>query len=113
MMLLCDQGVIKLFGNWLADTDASFTRLRADGAFVFSAAYNGRIGEIAEGAVMYSEAGATATVASLWEQGMRVLDENGQAVAAIRGTAPNHEQEITYTFATEKGKTYTFVKENL
>jgi hypothetical protein len=44
---------------------------------------------------------------------MRVLDENGQAGAAIRGTAPNHEQEITYTFATEKGKTYTFVKGNL
>ena len=112
MLLLSDKGIIKLFGNWLEDKDASFTRLRAAGAFVFSAEYDGSAREIAEGAVMYSEAGATAAVASLWKNGMTVLDEDGNPVKTVKGTAPNHDEEIIYTFATEKGMTYTFRKES-
>ena len=42
---------------------------------------------------------------------MVVLDEDGNAVRTVRGTAPNHAEEIVYTFATEKGRTYTFMKE--
>lgn len=110
MMLLSDKGVIKLFGNWLADKDAKFARLRAAGAFVFSAEYDGEKQEIVEGATMYSEAGATATVASLWEEGMAVYDESGNRVTTTRGTAPNHPDERTYTFDTVAGKTYTFKK---
>ncbi len=110
MMLLGDKGVIKLFGNWLADKDAKFVRLRAPGAFIFSAEYDGESQQILEGVTMLSEAGATATVASLWDTGMIVLDEYGNIVETTRGTAPNHDDEITYTFDTEAGKTYTFMK---
>ena len=110
MMLLSDQGVIKIFGNWLADKPAKFVRLRASGAFLFSAEYDGDAHEIKEGAVMYSEAGKTATIASLWADGMTVLDENGSHVKTTKNTAPNHPDEITYTFETEAGRTYTFVK---
>ena len=110
MMLLSDQGVIKLFGNWLEDTDAKFVRLRAPGALVFSAEYDGETNEAVEGVTMYSEAGASATVASLWDEGMIVLDSNGKRVPTTIGAAPNHEEEITYTFDTIAGETYTLKK---
>lgn len=110
MLLLSDQGVIKLYGNWLADKDAKFARLRAPGAFLVSAEYDGDSREILEGATLYSEAGATATVASLWDEGMFILDGDGNIVNAVKGTAPNHEEETTYTFETKAGETYTFVK---
>lgn len=108
MLVLSDQGVIKLFGNWLADKDAAFTRLRTDGAFLLSASYDGDKQEVSS-ASLYSEAGGTATVASPWTD-MKVLDEAGKEVALTEGTAPNHEEERTYTFATEAGKTYTLIK---
>ena len=110
MMLLSDQGVIKLFGNWLANTDAKFVRLRANGAFVFSAEYDGAANEIKEGATMTSEKGATATVATLWADGMTVKDSEGNIVPLTKGTAPNHEDEVVYTFDTKAGETYTFTK---
>ena len=109
MMLLSDKGVIKLFGNWLEDKDAKFVRLRASGAFVFSAEYSGIEHRIREGAVMTSEAGEDTTIACLWPEGMRVLDENGEEVETVRGSAPHHPEEITYTFSTEAGRSYTFV----
>lgn len=110
MMLLSDRGVIKLFGNWPEDKDAEFVRLRASGAFVFSAAYDGNTREITEGVTMYSEAGAVAVIASPWKEGMIVLDENGGCVDTVTGTAPNHPEEITYTFRTESGRTYIMRK---
>lgn len=108
MMLLSDKGVIKLFGNWPEDRDAKFVRLRASGAFVFSAAYSGTARRIRGGAVMISEAGSDATVASLWPEGMSVWNEKGCEVETVRGTAPHHPEEITYTFSTEAGMSYTF-----
>ena len=110
MMLLCDKGVIKLFGNWLEDKDAHFVRLRASGAFVFTAAYNGTLREIEEGVTMFSEAGETAAISSLWKEGMVILDENGDPVKTIVQPAPHHPEEIVYSFATEAGKTYTMKK---
>ena len=110
MMLLSDKGVIKLFGNWPSNKDGTFVRLRASGAFVFSAEYDGNSKEVVDGVTLYSEAGGTATVASLWADGMVILDENGRRMEAVQGTAPNHADEITYTFCTEAGKTYTLIK---
>ncbi len=110
MMLLSDRGVIKLFGNWPEDRNGEFVRLRASGAFVFSASYDGNTREIADGVTMYSEAGATAVLASPWKEGMIVLDEEGNCVDTVPGTAPNHPEEITCTFPTESGKTYTLRK---
>jgi len=110
MMLLSDRGVIKLFGNWPEDRDAEFVRLRASGAFVFTASFDGTTHEIADGITMYSEAGADAVIASPWNEGMIVLDENGSGVETVRETAPGHPEEITYTFHTARGKTYTLRK---
>lgn len=110
MLLLSDKGIVKLFGNWLPRASASFTRLRAPGAFLFSAAYDGEKGEAVEGATMYSEVGETVTVAALWPAGMTVLDEEGCPVAARRSAAPDHSGETVYTFPTEAGRTYTFIK---
>jgi len=110
MMLLCDKGVIKLFGNWLEDRDAHFVRLRASGAFVFTAAYNGTAHEIEEGVTMFSEAGADAAIASFWKEGMVVLDANGDPVETTVKTAPFHPEEIVYAFGTQAGMTYTFHK---
>ena len=110
MMLLSDRGVIKLFGNWPEDRDAEFVRLRAAGAFVFTASYNSRTREIAEPVTMYSEAGTEAVIASPWKNGMIVLDVNGRIVETVRGTAPNHPEEITYSFSAVSGMTYTLRK---
>ena len=109
MFLLSDSGVVKLFGNWPANKSASFTRLRAAGGFLVSAAYDGKAGEVTK-ATITSEKGGSITVAAPW-QNTKVLDENGEEVAVTAGTAPNHPDEVTYTFETEVGKTYTLVKE--
>ncbi len=110
MLLLSDKGVVKLFGNWLTDKDASFVRLRAPGAFLFSASYDGKTEAIKEGATMYSEVGGKVTVASLWAEGMRVVDTNGAEVELTAGTAPGHTEELTFTFDTQAGMTYRFYR---
>ena len=110
MMLLGDRGIIKLFGNWPEDRDAEFVRLRAPGAFVCSASYDGTAHEIADGVTICSEAGADAVIASPWREGMFVLDENGTRIDTIQGTAPDHPEEITYAFRTERGRTYILRK---
>ena len=105
MMLLSDKGVIKVFPNWLTDKDAEFVRLREKGAFVVSAAYDGEAQRVSYVDIT-SEAGKDVTIASPWAEGMAVTDDSGNAVETTRGTAPNHDGEITYTFATEAGRTY-------
>ena len=110
MLLLFDKGVIRLFGNWLEESDAEFARLRMPGAFVFSAKYDGSRREIVEGATMLSEVGETATIASLWKDGTTVLDSRGREVQTTEGVAPNHPEEKTYTFDTVAGETYTLEK---
>lgn len=110
MMLLSDKGVIKLFGNWPTDRDARFVRLRAAGAFVFSAAYDGQKKEVLEGITLYSEAGKPVTIASPWKEGISVLDDNGSPVNTMEGKAPNHDAETTFTFPTKPGNVYTIYK---
>ena len=110
MMLLSDKGVIKLFGNWPEDRSARFVRLRASGAFVFTASYDGTAREISPGVSMFSEAGGRAVIASPWKEGVSVYDAGGRAVDIIVGSAPNHPEEITCSFDTEPGMTYTITK---
>ncbi len=110
MMLLCDKGVIKLFGNWFEDKDAHFVRLRAPGAFIFTATYNGNAREIENDITVFSEEGGTVSIASPWKCGMTVVDENNNVVPTRMTTAPNHPEETVYVFDTECGKTYTLRK---
>ncbi|MBJ6361464.1 discoidin domain-containing protein [Paenibacillus sp. GCM10012307] len=105
MMLLSDQGIMKVFPNWLADKDASFARLREKGAFVVSAAYSGAQRQVQHVEIV-SEAGKTASIASPWAEGLHVVDADGNVVPTIKGTAPNHETEVVYTFNTVAGMTY-------
>lgn len=108
MLLLSDQGVIKVFPNWLPDRDASFTGLREKGAFVMSAAYDSAKQEVSYVDIT-SEAGKTVTIASPWVD-MVVTDDTGKVIPAAIGSAPNHEDESTYTFDTERGTTYHLTK---
>ena len=108
MLLQADRGVVKAFPGWLSDKDASFSGLRAKGAFVLSADYDGARREVTKLEIT-SEAGQPLTIASPWADA-QVLDETGKVIAATAGTAPNHPEERTYTFPTEVGKTYRLVK---
>ena len=107
MLMLSDQGVIKLFGNWQPTMNASFTRLRS-GSFLISGSWSGADRAAASGSIT-SENGGSVTVASLWKD-MIIKDDQGNTVAATLGSAPNHPDEPTYTFDTVEGKTYTFEK---
>lgn len=108
MLLLNDQGVTKVFPNWLADKSASFQNLREKGAFVISSAYDSERQEVSYVKIT-SEAGKEITIACPWVD-MVVTDDNGKVIETTIGTAPNHPEEITYTFATEQGMTYHLAK---
>lgn len=64
MLLQHEGGVLRLFPDWPTKMDASFTRLRAKGAFLISS-------EQRAGAVRYvdvtSEKGGTLVIASPWK----------------------------------------------
>ncbi|MCL2487589.1 MAG: hypothetical protein FWE80_02785, partial [Oscillospiraceae bacterium] len=111
MLLLSHNGIIKMFGNWLPNRNASFTRLRADGAFIVSASYDGTAQKPVSGAAILSEKGGSCTVANLWDD-MYVVDQDGNPVDTVPGTAPNHPDEKTTTFQTQPGKTYKLLSES-
>jgi hypothetical protein len=97
MLLQSNQGVLDLFPAWPRSRDASFTRLRAKGAFVVSARLSG--GTVS-GVTVTSEAGGTLRVGNPWP-GVRVTNASGQPVPF---TLTNGV--ITVNSAT--GQTYTF-----
>ncbi|MFD0618626.1 discoidin domain-containing protein [Paenibacillus sp. GCM10027629] len=110
MLLMSDQGVMKVFPNWVSGKNASFVRLRAPGAFVVSAAYDGASNE-AQSVIIKSEAGNRLTVASPWAVGADVFDSSGRKIETTTGIAPNWESETTVTFDTVAGETYTLRKQ--
>ena len=111
MMMQTDKDITKLFPNWYADKDAKFVNLRAKGAFVVSAEYDGTAQEV-KNVTITSEAGEDMTLVSPWAEGMTVKDSEGNVVATTKGTVPNWEDQenATYTFATTAGETYTVEK---
>ena len=111
MMMQTDKGITKLFPNWYADKDVKFVNLRAKGAFVVSAEYDGEAQE-AVNVTVTSEAGEDMTLVSPWAEGMTVRDSDGNIVETEKGTVPNWEDQenATYIFATETGETYTIEK---
>ncbi|RZU66735.1 hypothetical protein EV379_3101 [Microterricola gilva] len=106
MLLMTDQGVTKVFPNWVAGENASFSKLRAEGAFVLSASYDGASNTVSEISVT-SEAGKPLTLAVPWGEGVHVVDSSGATIATTLGTAPNWSSEITATFNTVAGESYT------
>ncbi len=105
MLLTSDRGVVKVFPNWVAGEDASFARLRAEGAFVVSAAYDGSAGRVGDVTVT-SEAGQRMTISSPWPEGTDVFDSTGAQVGTAAGTAPNWDTDATVSFDTLRGQTY-------
>jgi len=78
-MLQSWDGCIRLFDAWPKNLTAAFTTLRARGAFLVSAAF--RDGALAD-VTIFSEKGARCRVTSPWCEGFRVVDSDGNAVAA-------------------------------
>lgn len=99
MMLQTIEGVMYLFPCW-TQTPASFTRLRAKGAFLVTANYNGTT---VSGLKIFSEKGGLCKLNNPWKEGkVRVTDENGNSV-------PVKKENDVYSFTTKKGSTYVIV----
>lgn len=95
MMLQSVDGVLHLFPCWLP-SPASFTRLRAKGAFLVSAAYDGKS---VTSLAVESEKGTPCRLQNPWP-GKRVrVTEDGRSV-------PVSQENGLVEFATEKGKRY-------
>jgi alpha-L-fucosidase 2 len=97
MMLQSWDGSLRIFPAWPRGLDARFENLRAEGAFLVTAAWS-------QGAVtaldVRSEKGAPCSLYVPWSGGMTVRDEAGQAVsAADQGSG-------RASFATRPGATY-------
>lgn len=109
MMMLTHKKITKLFPNWYEDKDAKFVNLRAKGAFLVSAEYDGTAQE-AKNVSITSEAGKTMTLVSPWAEGAVVKDSAGEIVKTVEGTVENWPDEKTITFDTKVGETYTVEK---
>lgn len=95
MMLQTVEDVMYLFPCW-TNTPASFTRLRAKGAFLVSAGYDGATVSRLE---IFSENGGQCKLSTPWKGKDIRITENGKAVSVKR-------QNDVYSFKTKKGSTY-------
>ena len=91
-------GIIRLFPNTQNLGPARFANLRASGAFLVSASYDGKI---VSGVSVLSEKGKTARIASPWESGgIKVFrGKNG-------GSVPVRSEGEAFVFNTNPGETY-------
>ena len=63
MMCMGHQGIVRLFQGWPKDKDASFNRIRVEGAFLVSASIkDGVVGEV----TIVSEKGRPLTLLDPW-----------------------------------------------
>lgn len=94
-------GVIRLFPNTRNIGRARFHRLRAVGAFLISASWDGKqVGDVQ----IYSEKGATARVVNPWPgTPVRVVTQQGRVVET-------KERKGVIEFATQPGETYYLQK---
>ena len=109
MLLASHKGIVKLFPNWFADKDARFWNLRAKGAFLISAGYDGERREAVD-VVIVSEKGQPLTLVLPWSEGAHVTDGSGNGISYTLGTVPGWEEERTMTFETCAGETYQIQK---
>ena len=97
MLLQSYGGVLRVFPCWPADVAASFTTLRAEGAFLVSAAWKeGRVDSLE----ILSEKGGTCRLFAPWPAGIQVETTAGQVVG-ITQWAPGIP-----AFETTAGETY-------
>ncbi|MDR0593790.1 MAG: Ig-like domain-containing protein [Bifidobacteriaceae bacterium] len=109
-LLQGNEGYLNIFANWYNDQAASFTRLRANGGFVVSAAQNSR-GKVTSASVL-SEQGVDAAVLNPWEgYTLAVQDSAGDPVEVEK--LYTNSIGTVYGFATEAGETYQLVRGEL
>ena len=96
MLLQSWDGVIRIFPDWAPDIDARFETLRAEGAFLVTAAQRGGV---AQDVSMTSEKGQPCRIESPWPGGMTVLDESGKPVETS-------DEDNIYSFDTTPGAKY-------
>lgn len=100
MMLQSWDGTIRLFPAWPRAVDASFEDLRAQGAFLVSAAWrNGAIDVV----TIKSERGARCRIGQPWTGEAKVVDQDGKAVTT-------ETAQGTLSFATQAGGVYSIAK---
>lgn len=104
MMMQSQDGIIKVFPNWLEDDDAKFVDLREKGAFLVSSEYDGDLKEV-KYVDIFSEKGKDVSIVSPWTEGAIITDEAGKKVHVTKGTTA-YTGEVTYSFKTEAGKKY-------
>lgn len=95
MMLQTVENVMYLFPCW-TQAPASFTRLRAKGAFLVSADYDGTT---VSGLKILSEKGGKCKLSNPWKGEKVRITENGNLVSVKR-------ENDMYSFVTKKGSTY-------
>jgi len=97
MMLQSWDGCIRVFPAWPKGVDAAFRTLRAEGAFLVSAAQkNGRLPSV----TIESEAGGRCRVARPWPGSVEVVDQDGRSVDATA------EPDGVLSFETDPGRRY-------
>ena len=97
MLLQSYGGVLRIFPCWPAGVAASFTTLRAEGAFLVSASWNeGRVVSLE----ILSEKGGACRLVAPWPEGVQVETAAGQPVA-VTEWAPGIP-----AFETTAGETY-------
>lgn len=100
MLLQSYGGVIRVFPCWPRDVAASFTTLRAEGAFLVSASWReGRV----TGLEILSEKGGPCRLVTPWPQGIQVETVAGDSVKVTPWA------ENIPTFDTTAGETYRIV----
>ena len=108
MMVLADEGITKVFPNWLEDKDAKFANLRVKGAFLISSEYNAAL-RSAEYVNVKSEKGGEFVLVNPWSSDVIVTDSSGNEVEVVSGSVPMWENEKTISFDTVPGETYEIV----
>lgn len=100
MMLQTVEGIIHLFPCW-PEKPGAFVRLRAKGAFLVSADYDGKtVSDVS----LYSEKGGICKLKNPWAGKALRIQSDGKMI-------PAKNKEGVYVFHTQKGKTYTISHE--
>ena len=100
MMLQTVEGIIHLFPCW-PEKPGAFVRLRAKGAFLVSADYDGNtVSDVS----LYSEKGGICKLKNPWAGKALRIQSDGKMI-------PAKNKEGVYVFHTQKGKTYTISHE--
>ena len=100
-----EKDLLRVFPVWPEGTDAEFTRLRTQGAFLVTSEYDAESKTIPYVEIL-SEKGSTVHFVSPWgNKNISVVDEEGTMIETAHGLTAN-TGDLYFTFDTKEGKTY-------